>query len=331
MIKSRFSLGRILVRALVPLWALGAGGELAAHTISVSQGLLTLEGNRGHYEMRMPLFEMGHISQPEIDLFRQLHFYSRGVEARVSSESCRNDLASDAYLCTAQVDFAGDADEITIACKFYSVVVANHIHILRVERGTQTEVATFSATFPEARIRFGSSQTLPAALSQLWAGLAGILSAAGPILFLAALVLACPKRRELSLCAAALIPGQALGLFGSFWLGWHGSRGRAEALIALASAYLAAEVAARLHSRGRWLLAGALGAIHGPYLVTLCGGTPAFFPFAGAALGQILVIALLASGAGTLRERGIHFFPKAAAATALCGLGTVWFLVRLWV
>ncbi len=39
-----------------------------AHVVSMSSGDLTIDGSRAHYELRMPLYEIPHVSAPETAL-----------------------------------------------------------------------------------------------------------------------------------------------------------------------------------------------------------------------------------------------------------------------
>ena len=62
------------------------------HVVSMSSGDLTVEGARGHYELRMPLYEVAHVAQPERTLLEQVRF----AGARTVSGNCRAESAGDA-------------------------------------------------------------------------------------------------------------------------------------------------------------------------------------------------------------------------------------------
>ena len=76
------------------LWLLAAW-PAAAHVMSMSSGDLVVGGARAHYELRMPLYEVAHIKDPENSIFRSIHFSSGLREARLLDKSCRADSSAD--------------------------------------------------------------------------------------------------------------------------------------------------------------------------------------------------------------------------------------------
>ena len=122
---------RVVWLALLPWPAL-------AHVMSMSSGDLTVEGARGHYELRMPLYEVAHIKDPDRSIFENIHFSSGLREARLVAKSCRTDTAGDSYLCTADYEFAAPPDWIDVTCTYHSITVPNHVHLLVSESSKAT-------------------------------------------------------------------------------------------------------------------------------------------------------------------------------------------------
>ena len=56
----------------------------AAHVMSMSSGDLTVTGARAHYELRMPLYEVAHVQNPERALLEHVRF----AGARLVSSEC---------------------------------------------------------------------------------------------------------------------------------------------------------------------------------------------------------------------------------------------------
>ena len=76
---------RILLLAALPLHA---------HMVSLSTGDILVEGRFATYELRMPIYEIQHVKDPEPALFANIHFRSSGVEARLREKSCSVDAPS---------------------------------------------------------------------------------------------------------------------------------------------------------------------------------------------------------------------------------------------
>jgi hypothetical protein len=71
------------------LTVLLASTPLAAHMLSISTGSLRVEGNEVRYELRMPLYEVEYIEQPEQTLFGHFSLASRGEQGALRERSCR--------------------------------------------------------------------------------------------------------------------------------------------------------------------------------------------------------------------------------------------------
>jgi hypothetical protein len=68
------------MKTLVLLFAIGAS-PLFAHVMSMSTGDVAVEGNRAHYELRMPVYEIAHVKNPDSSLFEHIRFSTRGRAA----------------------------------------------------------------------------------------------------------------------------------------------------------------------------------------------------------------------------------------------------------
>ena len=71
------------------LWFLCIPGSLIAHMMSMSTGDVTVTGDRAHYELRMPIYEIAHVKDPDRSLFEHIRFSSGGAAGRLINKSCR--------------------------------------------------------------------------------------------------------------------------------------------------------------------------------------------------------------------------------------------------
>ena len=301
---------------------------LAAHMVSMSTGDLRVTGAAARYELRMPLYEVAHVRDPERTFFEHIHFRGGGGgEARLLKHVCSEQEG--AYVCVGDYQFPVSPDFVTIECTFASVTVPNHVHLLRAYRDNKSDQAVFDLSFTSAEVRFRPPTVLEKAVRESAAGFLRAVEGAAPLLFLAALVLAARSRRELAMLAGALLGGELAAILLAPALRVELSARFIEAAAALTIAYLALEVVLLPQSRARWLVVAVLGLFHGMYFATFLSGSgygPAWF-FAGVAIAQILVLVVLG-----LASRPIlsirRVVPVAASALLATGLG--WFFLRLW-
>jgi len=104
-----------------------------------------------------------------------------------------------------------------------------------------------------------------------------------------------------------------------------------EAATALAVAYLAVEILMLPEAGARWLVAGVLGALHGLYFhlfVQTTGYAPALV-LTGAAVVQLMAIAVLALVLSRVGRMAQAYRPVQVAASMLLVFGMVWFFLRL--
>jgi hypothetical protein len=298
-----------------------------AHVVSMSSGDLTVEGARGRYELRMPLYEVAHVPRPETALLEHVRF----AGAKLVRSDCRADSARDAYVCTAEYEFAAPPDRIEAECTLASITVPNHVHLLRAEMGGKRDQAMFDRSFPRATLRFRPPGPAEIAMTEAAGGFLRALGGPVQILFLAALTLAARSRRELLRISAMFLLGQAIAVLIVPGTGWQPAPRFVEAAAALAVAYLAVEILLLPKAGARWLIAGVLGMFYGLFLLLFlqtAGYRPGFV-LAGAAVAEAAVIAMLAALFARVAKWGEAVRPVQVAASALLVFGIAWFIVRL--
>src|SRR5262249_25394114 len=153
---------------------------------SMSSGDLTITGNRAHFDLRMPLYEMVHVDSPERTLLEHIRF----ARARTVSQECHADKARDVYLCAADYQFPAPPDRVDIDCTFAAITVPNHVHLLRAQMGVKRDQAIFDRSFTRSTLRFRPPTPLEVAFTEAAAGFLRAWGGAVQMLFLAALVLA---------------------------------------------------------------------------------------------------------------------------------------------
>ena len=313
------------------LWLLLAVCPALAHMVSMSTGEARISGARVHYELRMPLYEIAHLRDPEKSLLDNIRFSSDGVDGRLLDKACRADPAEDSYACSATYEFPSPVERLHVECTFHAITVPNHVHLLRASLGGKTDQAVFDLTFTKADIRFAPPTTAEMVLSQ---GLAGALRAAGgaaPLLFLVALALAARSRRELAALAGALVAGELLACVLAPRLGWQPAPRFVEAAAALTIAYLAAEMLLLPGAGKRWMVVGALGVLHGLNfeMFLRASGYSAVNVLAGAGLAELALAALFGLALLRLRRAVTRKVVFQGAQGLLLAIGAVWFVVRL--
>src|ERR1035441_5339316 len=70
------------------LWWLAVPLPLAAHMVSMSTGELKVDGSRAHYELRIPMYEVAHVREPEHTLLDHIRFKSGGAWGTPSAQVC---------------------------------------------------------------------------------------------------------------------------------------------------------------------------------------------------------------------------------------------------
>ena len=317
-------MSRLVWLALLPLPAW-------AHVMSMSSGDLTVEGARGHYELRMPLYEVAHIKDPDRSIFENIHFSSGLREARLVAKSCSTDTAGDSYLCTADYEFAAPPDWIDVTCTYHSITVPNHVHLLRAAMGGKLDQAVFDYSFSRATLRFRPPTPMETAVTETGAGFIRAWGGIVQVLFLAALVLAGRGVKELLALVAMFLAGQIASVLVMPHLNWQPAPRFVEAAAALAVAYLAIEILLLPQAGARWLIALFLGAFHGLYFHLFIQSTNfhAGWVLTGAALAEAIAIAVLWFVFSRISRIARALRPVQVSAGALLAFGMVWFFLRL--
>ena len=312
-----------------------AGALLAApalaHVMSMSTGDLKIDGRQAHYELRMPLYEMSHVANAEQTLLDHIRFSSAGGPAKLVQKNCTAIEAQVTYFCTADYEFPRPVDKLEIECTFPAITVPNHVHLLRAMMGERRDQAIFDFSFSKASLRFRPPTYAEIAVTE---SAAGVMRAAGsvmPVLFLASLVLAARSRKELAAVTGMFLAGQVASALAVARTNWQPAPRFVEAATALTLAYLAVEILLLPGARGRWAIAGLLGAFHGLYFLLFLestGYSPGFVLF-GAALVQVALIALFALVFSRIGRFAAALRPLQVSASALLVVGMVWFFLRL--
>jgi HupE / UreJ protein len=309
-----------------PAWAILAVPAWA-HVVSMSSGDLKIEGAHARYELRMPLYEIGHVPHPESALLDHVRF----AGARLVSRNCAEDKSRDLYVCDAEYDFDTPPERVDVECTLAAITVPNHVHMLRAELGSKHDQGLFDAAFPRATLRFRPPTAAEVAMTEGGAGFVEALGGPVQILFLAALALAARSRRELASLVAMFLAGQVLAVLVMPRIDWQPAPRFVEAAAALTVAYLAIEILLLPRAGSRWAVAGILGVFHGLYfhLFLQTAGYRPGFVLAGAAGAEMAVVAVLALLFSRVERWARALRPLQVSATALLLFGMVWFVLRL--
>ncbi|HEV8040370.1 MAG TPA: HupE/UreJ family protein [Bryobacteraceae bacterium] len=294
----------------------------------MSTGELKVDGNHAHYELRIPMYEVAHVREPEHTLLDHIRFKSGGAWGRASAQSCKDEQG--AYVCTADYEFPALVDELEVECTFPSVTVPNHVHLLRAYLGDKTDQAVFDLSFTTAEMRFRPPTVFETSLHALAAGFMRAAGGLAPLLFLASLVLAARSRRELVTLTAAFLAAECLACAIAPKISLPLSPRFIEAAAALTIAYLAFEIILLPNSGLRWLVVGVLGLFHGAYFSIFLAesGYHAVTFLAGVAAAEVLLIAVFALALRQLSRLRWMKRVVPVGATVLLTVGLVWFLVR---
>ena len=120
-----------------------------AHTVSISTGELRVDGPTAVYELRIPIYEIGNIQNPETTLLDHIRF---GDGHRTKS-SCRAEGGM--FVCTANYEFPTlIPDKLAVECTLFQVTVPNHIHLLTAEQGKNQDQIVFDQTMSKGELRF---------------------------------------------------------------------------------------------------------------------------------------------------------------------------------
>ncbi len=235
-----------------------ASTAASAHVVSMSYGELRLTGRTGAFELRIPVYEIEHVANPETALLNEFHFAGA---TRTSSE-CRKDR--DDYICHATYSFGRDVtNSIQVECTLYRATVPNHIHMLYAARGENGDQKVFDQNTTAAELRFHPPSLWESITRDGVAGAQRFLTSAGGLLFLAIVALAARTKREALTMGLAVLAAEWIVRPLTPFIPIVMSREFLEAVTALSAAYLAGEILFLPDSGARRFLAPALGLIHG--------------------------------------------------------------------
>jgi hypothetical protein len=300
------------VRAPQRLVVLLIAVPLYAHVVSMSTGELRVDGPLADYELRMPMYEVAHVANPEALLD---HIRLEG--ARRMSSQCRTEDGT--YVCDAHYEFAGLIDRVNVECTFYQVTVPNHVHVLHAVEGPNGDQAVFDQSIPRAELRFRPPSRFELLSREMLAG-AWRLMVSPAAIFLLVLTIAARSASEGALLAVVYLAGQWAMRPLAPKIPLQFSPRFVEAAMALTVAYLALEVLVLPKAGKRWVVVLALGLFHGLYLAAF----PAVY-LVGAQVLETVTLALLFALA--LKWMGTRARRTSAGILLAAGLG--WFTFRV--
>lgn len=223
---------------------------LSAHLVSFSESELAFEGNRAEFRLAVPLYELDHLRQARETVLDRFRFPG----ATVSGSGCRE--KNQQWECSATVVFPSEPESVKVQCDLATVLVAGHVHVMRLRRAGYERSAVFDATYREAVVAL-----LAPTPAERWtrdAAAGASRAAAGWSRWLWIAVLAFAMRRDWRMIASAAA-GAALGLFA----GPPVLPGLLEAGAAAVAAYVAFEAGFFADGAWRWIGLAALGVAAG--------------------------------------------------------------------
>lgn len=287
------------------------GSTAFAHVVSMSTGELRVTGRTATYELRIPTYEIAHVSNPKTALLDQVKFEG----ARRTSSNCQEQNGD--YVCRADYEFDNPvADKVEVDCTLFEVTVPNHIHMLYAVQGPNSDQLVFDQNVQQSEIRFHPPSAGEVLIKDATAGIGLLMKSVSGLLFLAVLVLAARNLREAGILTIAFLAGEWLArpisphiplAFGPQFL---------EAVLALTVAYLASEIVFLPDSQARWAVVPILGVVHGlPF-----AAFPASY-LAAASIAQALLLAGLWFGVSKMPT---DWRRPAALVLLIAGIG--WFV-----
>ncbi len=303
----------------------------SAHVMSMSSGELRVEGTTAKLEVRMPIYEIADLEDPERKILDAFLLRVDSAEAERVSGACSENAAEATYQCQAQYRLPQDPAALEVNCRLAEATVPNHVHILRAVRGDVAEQEVFDYTTTRREIRFEPPTVWELLTREAGAGAKRVLAGPAQWLFLLALALAARSRRELLWIGAAFLAAQALSAVVVEMQRWNPPPRFVESAGALTIAYLAVELLALPEAGARWLVAAGMGVFHGLYFgIFLAQGQmhPARV-LGGAGLAEAAMLGVFGLAVWRLRKDfGEPWFTRIVAG-ALLAIGLGWFAWRM--
>jgi HupE / UreJ protein len=284
-----------------------SAGALQAHVVSMSSGELTVNGHNAEFVLRMPVYELQHVSNPQSELLDHVKF----ADSRLVSSNCTRD--QDAYICTGQYEFTRPIpDKVEIECTLFQVTVPNHVHLLHAVQGPNGDQVVFDQTFTRAEARFHPPSRAELIARGVAGGIGRLVTSLAAMVFLAALAVAARSWREAVLFIGLFVAGEWIALPLAPRIPLAFSPAFLESAMALTSAYLAVEILLLPESQARWMAVPILGLVHGLNFAAF----PATY-LAGASCAQVALVTVAAAGAVKLPP----LWRRAAALVVLIASG----------
>lgn len=304
---------------------------LAAHMVSISTGEVRLDGARALYEVRMPLYEVAPLKDPEKELLGGIRFFAGAVEARRVSGKCEKADSENALICKSTFEFPVAVETLEAVSEYHKITVPNHVHLLRAVRGDFNDQAVLDLSFPKAQLRFRPPTAGERIAQQVVSGAVRAGGGLAQLLFLAALVLAARSRRELLQLAGMFLAGEIAATLLLPMVSWQPAPRFVEAAAALTIAYLAVEILLLPDAGQRWLVVAVLGLFHGLYFALFIQSSDfaAGWVLLGVALTEVALLAALAWVMSRIGTSLARFQPVRIASGVLLATGLVWFFSRL--
>jgi hypothetical protein len=280
----------------------------------MSTGELRVDGPTAVFELRMPMYEVAHVENPEETLLQNIRF----GDGHMTRSSCQAE--GDTYVCTANYEFpALLPDKLPVECTFFKATVPNHIHLLTASQGKNEDQLVFDHNVTAGELRFRPPTAGEIVLRDVTGGAWKLLHSFGALLFLGGIALAARTWREASLFLALFLIAQWIlpPLAGRIPVTL--APGFFESALALDVAYLAVEVVFLAYGGGRWIAVAAAGGFEGLQFA----GFPKNY-LAGANVIQLVGAAALTYAAFRMPREWRR--PAAGAAGVA---GVLWFAVKL--
>jgi hypothetical protein len=282
--------------------------------VSISTGELRVDGPTALYELRIPVYEIANIQNPETALLDHIRF---GDGHRTKS-SCGPQGGM--YVCTASYEFpALIPDRLSVECTFFLVTVPNHIHLLTAEQGTNQDQIVFDQTMPKGEVRFRPPSSTEIIARDLTNGVYRQVTSLASLLFLVGIGLAARSMRQAGGMVAVLIAVEWVSPLLAARIPTTFSPQFLESAVTLAVAYLAVETLFLPEGGGRWAAVAAAGVFEG----VMFAGFPRNY-LVGANLIQVAGMAVFTLASLRLRQTW-----RRPAAALLLASALVWFAVRL--
>jgi hypothetical protein len=282
--------------------------------VSISTGELRVDGPTAVYELRIPIYEIANIQNPETALLDHIRF---GDGHRTKS-SCGPDGGM--YVCTARYEFpALIPDRLSVECTFFQVTVPNHIHLLTAEQGKNQDQIVFDQTMPRGEVRFRPPSPGEIILRDLTNGVYRQVTSLASLLFLVGIALAARSVKQAGGMVAVLIAMEWISPALAAKIPTTFSPQFLDSAVTLAVAYLAVEILFLPDGGDRWAAVAAAGVFEG----VVFAGFPRNY-LAGANLIQVAGVVVFTLVALKLRQPW-----RRPAAALLLASALVWFAVRL--